>query len=150
MKYIKTYENWFSNYFKEPEIEPQTQEELDKQLYDAIVNVTDFFSAADALNKGANPNQVQDEGRGYEYSLLMIASTNGDMKLIEKLIEHGADVYFRAYQWEYDRDVKDYFDFVNNVCFFEYRPKIKKIILKYHPDFMEERELRKDTKKYNL
>jgi len=89
----------------------------------------------------------------------MIASeiSNGDIKLVEELIKYGADVYFKAYQWneenrwENDTDnIEDYFDWVNKIIFFEYRPKIYKIIKKYHPNFEEERILRKETNKYNL
>lgn len=148
MKHLKVYENWFTDYFKQPEIPIQTQEEIDKQLYDLIINgrCCDTFGIIDLLRKGANPNQIQDEGRGWQYTLLMnVSALKIDKKILEELIKYGADVYYKT-------DVKDldYWDWVNKVVEPDIRPKIYNIIKKYHPDFEEERELRKEADKYNL
>jgi len=146
MRYIKIYENWFTNYFK-TEIPKQNQEKIDRELYYLIdsLGCRDTFRTLNILRKGANPNQVYTVGRN-ECSLLMFASatTIFNKKILEELIKCGANVYYKT-----DTDL-DYWNWINKVVDPNRIPQIYKIIKKYHPDFEEERELRKEIDKYNL
>jgi len=142
----------FKDYFKkspEPEL-TETQKEIDKNLYDSVKD-QDYWKFLDAIKKGGNPNQdnyseeeISQSPYHTIYTLLMTAINWSNWKMVDELIENGADVY---HQVDDDFDV---FDWANKTTQLRDRPKIKQVFLKYHPDFFEEREMRKNANKYNL
>jgi hypothetical protein len=136
----------FKDYFKkspEPDLTPETQEEIDKNLLHAV-QYNDYWQFWDAIKKGANVNQMASGN----YTILMKVSNSisskSKLKMVEELIKNGADVYHIL------RDDFDFLDWANKITRKEESQKILKMILKYHPDFYEERELRKNANKYNL
>jgi hypothetical protein len=145
---MKTYENFIKDFFKktpEPDL-TETQEEIDKNLYDSV-HERDYWKFLDAIKKGGNPNQEEEErnSRWYrKYTLLMSAINIENFKMIDELVKHGADVYHQI------EDNYDIYEWANTMLSLSDRPKIKEIFLKYHPDFFDEREFRKTANKYNL
>jgi hypothetical protein len=65
--------------------------------------------------------------------------------MAEELIKHGADVFYQIKD-----DGFDIYNWANKITSNRDRPKLKKIFLRYYPNFFEERELRKNASKYNL
>lgn len=66
----------------------------DIQIIEGVEN-REKEKVARLLQKGANPNTINPKGA----SILMIAAKNGDLSIVELLVENGADVNYRSNEY---------------------------------------------------
>lgn len=77
--------------FKQPPIQQNITLDPDTSLMQAI-HKGQVDAALQALDNGANPHQLQNTSAKDQRSLMMIASTLSDLRLLRALIERGVDV----------------------------------------------------------
>lgn len=145
----------FKDFFKEktPEIlKKYSQEELDEKMYDSI-DSGDYDTFVDMIKKGANVNKIKTDGK--EYTPLSRCVTHKTevsekerVKFIKYLINSGAEVFEQKFGT--GESYIDFFILITLMFNKENSDEVKDCILKNHSDFIEQRDMRKNSNKYNL
>jgi hypothetical protein len=142
MKHLKRFEeHQIITHFSTEE-----SEKLCMDLYNAVEKKK-YFDVVDLLKKGVDPNVTSEYSSKfgpYTYNLLMNAGDN--LKIIKELLKYGADPYFVDPHGDPNFD---YFEWVQKIES-QSANEIYKLIKKYHPNFDEEREIKKSANQYNL
>lgn len=143
----------FADFFRKKEIieEPvETQKELNKRLMNSIEN-GDYWAFTDAIQKGADINHESIEmgytGAPEEYTITPLTSCimHGEDKMIKDLLNLGVELNYP------DKTVDDdIYDYILKIMGKEDGGNIIKLLIKKYPNYMEERKLRIDSKKYNI
>lgn len=55
------------------------------------VSRSDLIHLKRLMSIGGDPNSIFDHGNGYNYTMLMMASSNGDKEMVRELLRRGAD-----------------------------------------------------------
>ena len=118
----------------------ENKRDIDRELILAI-NDRDYQKVEDCLRIGADPNSNVDKNG---WTLLMQLLNWGDINISELLLKYGADVYTPI------RDNFYLLDWINKIVDPNYRKKVIKIIKRYNPNYLEEMEMLKTAKNYNL
>lgn len=133
------------------------QEELDRKLFQSIDN-NDYNTFTTVIKKGANVNQVipDESGRpGYTKSPLTQAiygwrhSERDRFKFLKVLFDAGVNLFDYIGHGPEPFDI-DIYSSINKLVSAEYRQRIIDYLIEKYPTYMEEREIRKDSDKYNL
>ena len=117
------------------------------RLNNSIENF-DYFNFNDSINKGADINNVTVGGQdisqnNYYVSHLILCLIYSNMKMFKRLIELNVELINVITD-------DDIYDYINKILSpLELGIAIKHI-LKKHPDFIKDVEIRKNTKKYNI
>lgn len=153
MKYIKKYEGWFRDLFKDKKynmwddiIANKMEEEFGyTKLMSAAQDgnfkkfkyyFSDYVDNLDGVKKVGDDSGV-DQDENYLHIVVYGKGIVSDkIKMLEMLIDHGVNM----------------FDEVEGKTFYEIikEPKLKKWVEETHPDFVEELKLKRETQKYNL
>lgn len=134
-------------------VEEYTQDELDDNLFDAI-DKNDYVTFVDMIERGANINKVKEYGSDRIWTPLtscLYSDGSNQIKFLKYLINSGVELFGnKIYSFDEIEEVDIYGDI--NTLIFDKKDKqeIMNCILKKHPDFMEEREMRMKSNKYNL
>ena len=136
-------------YFTDDGVAYYTQDELDDNLFDAIKN-HDYSTFVDMIERGANINKVKNFGRDEIITPLTkviyhMAFENYQAKFLKYLINSGVELFE-----DYIGENFDVIKCINTLVFQNDRKDVIDCILKKHPDFMKEREVRMVSNKYNL
>jgi hypothetical protein len=151
---MKTYENFIKDFFKKkPEIQ-ETKDQINNQLIDSI-DSNDYVSFMDAIKKGADVNFSYYESQRTFSPLISLVygwryKTDDRLKYFKVLLDHGInlfDNFVEGPEGPYEIDV---YDAIESLISPEYRKEYIDLILQKYPDYMEEREMRKNANKYNL
>jgi hypothetical protein len=152
MKYLKTYENWFTNLFKNDGINQITRDFLADMIGDGYNPLMDaaydgnwnrFKELLPKFIKQINDIHTiyLDSGvEEYMNVLLYVVCGKGDnwekKKMISALIENNVDVHFESNE-------KNFYEMIKS-------PKLKKWIEETYPQIISDLLLQKSIKKYNL
>lgn len=155
MKYLNTYENWFTNIFKTGD--DMWQDYMDSRIGQKVTpRWNSLFGAASEGNwkrfknllpkhiKHINDVIIQNDELSISHleNLLILISRNRDIgtwekkKMITALIDNNVDISFRTSEGE------DFYDLMD--------PKIKTWFKQKYPEIVEKLELYKKSNKYNL
>ena len=132
-----------------------TQEELDENLIKSIDN-SDYNTFTDMIKRGANINKKIDLGYGLTSSPLqncLYGWRYGDrdqVKFLKFLFQSGVNLFDLTTLGPDNIHEIDVYDTINKLFSPEYRQRVIDSLLKNYPDYMEERELRNTSNKYNL
>jgi len=126
----------------------ETQKELNDGLNDSIKN-DDYDKFIYYINKGADINNVVDNISyinnisDYQTNPIILTIMYDRIKMLKKLIGLGADLI------NVSSDI-DIYDYIMKVLEPKHRSDIISYILKKHPSFIDDVELRKNANKYNI
>ena len=145
MRYIKTYENWFTNLFKDKEYSIWNSYLNDKLETNYGYNVLMSTAKDGDLKKFKNyfhkyVNKLNNISKDGKTVLYYVVTGDGDLydkkEMIKILIDNVVD-----YTIMYDN--KTFYDLINN-------NKLKMWFDKTYPEIVNEINIIKDTNKYNL
>lgn len=145
MRYIKTYENWFTNLFKDKEYNIW-DDYLNSNLetthkYNVLMRTAeegDFKKFKNYFHDYINNlNNISKDGKNV---LHYVVTGDGDLynkkEMIKMLIDNGVDYTIKF-------ENKTFYDLISE-------PKLKLWFDKTYPEISEEMNMIKDTEKYNL
>ena len=146
MKHIKTYENWFTNLFKDSEYDIWWNNDFNNKMELSTKYNTLMITADDGdlkkfkhyfANYINNLNDISNEGKNV---LHYVVTGDGDLYnkkgMVKILIDNGIDYTIKC----------------NNETFYDMikEPKLKRWFDKTYPNIVKELNIIKDTDKYNL
>jgi len=152
MRYLKAYENWVTNIFKSYDY---WQDYADDVLINQSFSEKNFNSLMGAAMSGnwkrfkdklpkyiEHINDIHIDDLNHKNTTLTHVVTGiGDLwekrKMIEELIENGADPYFE------DESYNSFYDLINN-------QKLKEWFNKKYPQIVEKLLLNKSVRQYNI
>ena len=161
MRYLKKYENWFTNIFKSDGSDTEQWEDFVSQ---SISNIKNKGIAKNHLMNAAREGNLKkfkrvfpryinklndiytdytdtDDGETSTVLLDVTGTSNGDIpdkkKMIKMLIENGADPLF------INTSGYSFYDYIQE-------PKLKKWVDETYPEIVNQLEMIKNSKKYNI
>jgi hypothetical protein len=154
---IRKFRDFFNKKIEDPEQVEETQEELDEKLFESIDTI-DYNTFTRVIEKGANINiSISDRTGRLNHVISPLikiiyswrGSDRDQFKFLKFLFEHKVNLfgYIGYGPHKYDIDI---YDSINALVSKEYRERVIGCLLENYPDYMREREFKKDVNKYNL
>jgi hypothetical protein len=107
-----------------------------------------YWDFMEALEKGADINNVR-MGKWFEENPLIYATYSSQKDMVVELLKKGADPFWIYKESEVEGTI-DFYHLMEKLFPDKEKKKIRKVLFKIYPNFLEERELRLNANKYNL
>ena len=125
-----------------------TQEELDDNLFKAIDD-EDYDTFVDMVKRGANINKISNMNSPIINIIYGAPSSKNKYKFLKSLFEAGVKLFGYMGYGPHLFEI-DIYDSIIKLVHPDYRQRTLDCLLRNYPNYMEDREIRKDIDKFNL
>ncbi len=153
---IRKFKYFFKSKKDIQEQEQETQEELDDKLFTSI-DTSDYNTFTTVIKNGADINNVRPDGsgrKGYTKTPLISiiyqwrGSAREQFRFLKFLFENKVNLFDNIGVTPFGSFEIDIYKEIKNNCL--YSEPIIHCLLENYPDYMKERNFRKDVNSYNL